>query len=518
MTDTFEPPVKSRRVRKFSPEKLPDDIDLFSLTGYEPSLKGAEFHDSPHRFRYLLWGIKSGKTFAGAHEFVWMVIQKALETWGRRENVLAWVVAPTHLQLTTCERELDIILQMLADAGVNILSRKWQAPNVRYRLIDGSEIELRSGDKPNNLRGPNVDCCWVDEAAFVKEDAWNQIKGRISVRKGEVICTTTPDGRNWVWRECCEAGMPKDSNYGEFQSDEKDRWVSHRPTWEFPWVDQEYVDDCKRTMARSDFDRDIAAKFLASGKQVFRFVEESYHSIPLPRDNPPKDKEFILGIDLAKSQDFSVIIVMDGSGIIWDIMRWSGLNWKIQKDRIVQAHLKWGGTCVVDSANVGSVVCDDLRHRGVNLREVSMHSPQVKKDIIEALQDAFDARSGAIQVPNPLSELAPEWAQELADELKAYEQSTTPRGAISYSAPKGSFDDLVIGVALAYWGVKRGLGGQAVTAETVSMGRNEFERYVDQDLKNLANQARRRKPRGSRGSSRPRRGIFGGTGGGFFWR
>jgi PBSX family phage terminase large subunit len=64
------------------------------------------------------------------------------------------------------------------------------------------EIICRSLDNPETLRGPNLQWAWIDEAALVSEMAWRIVKGR--VREGDkqqAWITTTPKGRNWIWKE-----------------------------------------------------------------------------------------------------------------------------------------------------------------------------------------------------------------------------------------------------------------------------------------------------------------------------
>jgi hypothetical protein len=499
--------------KELQPTPIPEGIDLWEVAGYEPSLKGGPFHDALARFRFLLWGIKGGKTFAGAHEFLEVVIRKSAHIWEtkRRDKLLAWVLAPTHDQVATCENELDILFAQLEDAGFKLLHSKTKRPT-KYTLVDGGRIWLRSAEVPENLRGPNVDLCWIDEGAFIKELAWIQVKQRIAARKGEVIVTTTPDGRNWVWKECVEGGMPPEAPYGEFGDQAGRRWVSHWPTWDFPWVDPEYVEDARRTMPAIEFDRDLAALFLSSGRSVFRHIEDTYHQIPLKEAEPPEQAKFVIGVDLAKQQDYSVLIVMDGTGIVWDIQRWNGIDYKVQKDRIVDAAKRWNNAvCMVDSANVGSSICDDLRGRSVRVHRVDMHSAAVKRDIIEALQAGFDSKSQALQIPRPGTPFAPETAQVLVDELKSYEASVTRGGKISYSAPKGMHDDCCVSLALAYWGKKHGHAGSAVDAATVAIGRDEFMKGFDRKVSQAPRAPRLRK-------TFKRSGLLGSSGEGPLWR
>jgi hypothetical protein len=470
---------------------IPAELDIWGITGYEPSPQASAFHDSEARFRFLLWGIKGGKTYAGAHDFLASVLTKAQNPGDRKHKLLCWIVAPTYHHLDTCQREMDQLFSILEDAGYPLVARYWTRAR-KWVLIDGTEIQCRSGEIPENLRGPNVDMCWMDEGAYVKELSWIQVKQRISARRGDVIVTTTPDGRNWVWRECVEAGMPGDGPYGAFDDGKGRRWVSHYRTQDFPWVPEEEVLDAKKTMPAIEFERDYLAAFLSGGKSVFRYIEETFHTTPLPKKNPPNDVRFVIGVDLAKQQDWSVLTVMSGDGMVWDIQRWTGIDYKVQKDRIRDAAAHWNDAiCIVDTANVGNSISDDLRGMGVHIHRVDMHNGAIKRDIVEALQAVFDQKGGGIQIPDPRAPFSPSSVKVLVEELKAYEASITSGGRITYSAPKGMHDDCLISLALAFWGKKNGLAGGSASAATVALGREEFMRSFDRSVREMPSRSMR---------------------------
>ena len=266
-------------------------MSLFEDIGYDPSEFGARGHDSGARYRFVVWGIKGGKTHWGARDF--------LETCASRKIKLAWVVAPTLQQLETCEDEMRDIFDAMEAAGKPLLKRERKRGR-EYYLTNGTKIQCRSAERHKWLRGPNVNLAWIDEAAYIRDDAWHQVKMRLRATRGEIICTTTPNGRNWLWTECQMAGLPANDDYGEFGDRQGLRWVSHWPTWEFPWVPADDLADDKRTMPRDVYDRDYGAKFVSAAQSVFRYVEEAMHTRHLVR-NP--DRKYVLGVDLAKAQE-----------------------------------------------------------------------------------------------------------------------------------------------------------------------------------------------------------------------
>ena len=54
-------------------------------------------------------------------------------------------------------------------------------------------------DDPDALRGVGLDGVVLDEAAFMKEEAWvNGIRPALSDRQGWAMFLTTPCGMNWI--------------------------------------------------------------------------------------------------------------------------------------------------------------------------------------------------------------------------------------------------------------------------------------------------------------------------------
>jgi PBSX family phage terminase large subunit len=73
--------------------------------------------------------------------------------------------------------------------------------NMIITLKNGSCIYLRSCDRPDELRGPNLSWFFIDEAAKVPYKVWNIMVARLRVPPEKGWITTTPRGRNWVWEE-----------------------------------------------------------------------------------------------------------------------------------------------------------------------------------------------------------------------------------------------------------------------------------------------------------------------------
>lgn len=146
------------------------------------------FLRAPERFTMFVGGIGSGKTTAGA--------VKALVQSAARPGSLGVVVAPTYPMLR------DSTLRTLQDIlGKTILH--YNKSDGELTLINGSQILLRSADKPDRLRGPNAHWAWIDEAALCPPGTWEIIIGRLRAdgTAGPCWLTSTPKGHNWMYQK-----------------------------------------------------------------------------------------------------------------------------------------------------------------------------------------------------------------------------------------------------------------------------------------------------------------------------
>ncbi len=411
---------------------------------YRPSKAAWDFHASLARYRYLIWGVKAGKTRAGAVE----TVRAALAM----PKSKIWVVAPTYKNL---DEAVDSVRYILELAEQEFTER--QRPSREFRLSNNALIQFHSADWPDTLRGANVDFIWMDEAAFIKPEARNVLRSRVAATGGEIIVTTTPKGRNWVWDEVIAAGMPSDAPYGTFKA--KNRFVSHYPTWEFPWVDKEFLNDEKQSIPRLTYEQEYGAAFLADATKVFQHIPES-----LTRELPPKlDGKTVIGLDLAKMRDWTAVIVMADNKRVMYCERWNKTDWTIQKARIITLVEKWNAIVGMDTANVGSVIEEDLREAGVEVVAFNMNNPNMRGDLIQSLVVGFERRY--VKLPHPSADWSPKDSQQLVNELEWMEAGLTPKNRLTYSAPQGMTDDMVIALAIAYQMARRGeasASGQAI--------------------------------------------------------
>lgn len=135
--------------------------------------------------------------------YVWMIL--AGRGWGKTRTGAEWIRDQVE---NRGKRRIALIARTAADvrdvmiegeSGLLAICPPWARPNYepskrRLTWPNGAIATTYSGDKPDQLRGPQHDCGWADElAAWRYPDAWDQLM--FGMRLGDrpqVVVTTTP--------------------------------------------------------------------------------------------------------------------------------------------------------------------------------------------------------------------------------------------------------------------------------------------------------------------------------------
>ena len=131
-------------------------------------------------------------------------------------------VSPVYSQTTKVQKEL---MQAIGASGI--------VKNCNYsdnyiRLKNGSEILFRSAEKYDNIRGLTVDYGILDEAAFMKEDAWKEAIRPVFMVKGKkVLFISTPKGKNWFYELFQLAKSTDYDNYAHYTGSSYDLSLIH---------------------------------------------------------------------------------------------------------------------------------------------------------------------------------------------------------------------------------------------------------------------------------------------------
>ena len=143
-------------------------------------------YDAPERFKLLCSGRRFGKTYLCISRLINWAIEKP--------GSLCWYCTANYrMAKQIAWRQLR---QMVPD---EIFLSKNEA-ELLIELKNGSIIALKGADNPDSLRGVSLSALVVDEAAYVKEEAWTMVlRPALSDQRGPAWFITTPSGLNWYY-------------------------------------------------------------------------------------------------------------------------------------------------------------------------------------------------------------------------------------------------------------------------------------------------------------------------------
>ena len=401
---------------------------LFRDLGYEPHSGQLPVHESTALRRILACGVRWGKTRCAAMESLAAMLQP-------RERSMGWVCAPTYDLAEKVFREIVVIAAEHLRHRIVVLKEHEKRLVVRNMAGGLSEMRSRSADNPVSLLGEGLDWLVVDEAAQLKPAIWQSyLSQRLIDRTGWALLISTPRGKGWFYEmhRRGQAGVDPDFN----------SW--NLPSWTNPYLDRDVIEAERERIPERVFQQEYGGQFLEGTGQVFRNVRECATGTYAP---PEKGKYYYAGLDLAKTEDFTVLVILEsktGRVVLTD--RFHRLDWHLQVARIKAALDRYNKADVlVDSTGKGEPVFETLQAEGCSAFPYAFTSKS-KMALIDNLSLMLEKR--LLTIPKP--ELWPEGI----DELESFEYSVSDAGTTRTSAPAGIHDDCVIALALACWQIR----------------------------------------------------------------
>lgn len=319
-------------------------------------------------------------------------------------------------------------------------------------LPTGGKVILRSLDDPDNARGHTAHRIIVDEAPLIDERAWYDVlRPIISDTNGKALLMGTPKGHNWFWRECMAARDQADSAFWQaptlgvaVQGGKLIRQPHPMENPDFPFAEAVRM---WQTMPAKTFEQEFMAAFVDDAGLVFRNVRGVSTA---PTCLPVAGHAYVMGVDWARSYDFTVLSVIDATARQQvAIDRFNKVDYQYQLGRMQSLCRVWHPETIIAESNaMGLPLIEQLQRLNLPVRAFTT-TQQSKAAIIESLALAMER--GEVSLLADDTQIA---------ELEAYDMERLPGGAFRYNAPQGMHDDTVMALALAWSGLERRIDGQ----------------------------------------------------------
>lgn len=401
-----------------------------TITLQKPYPEQAEIENDPHRFRVLACGRRWGKTVCAMREAFQMLLRLHSKEGGRHRG---WVVAPTFPLV----REDWLVAEVLLKDA--IIDKKLTEMKLDFGAL--GFIEFKSAERDDEgLRGAGLDFCVIDEASRVSRKSWEQgLRPALADKQGRCIFISTPKGRNWFY----ELWLKGKENNPEIKS-----W--QYPTYSNPFFPMEEWNTLKESTPDMILKQEYLADFLEDEASVFKNLGGCYRG---NLENNIEGQKYSIGIDLGKSEDFTVISVIKESTVgLVHLQRMNKIDWSLQKKHIQEVSRKYRNNIIyLDTTGIGDPIEDDLTKSGMVVRGYKFTNTS-KQALVEQLIVAIE--QGLIGIPTVKE------TQFLIDELKAFTYEILPTGKLRYTAPEGLHDDGVISLGLALKGISYAMYNQ----------------------------------------------------------
>lgn len=308
-----------------------------------------------------------------------------------------------------------------------------------WELANGGTIEFRSAEDTGGLVGEGLRWLIVDEAARVPELVWqSDLEPTLTTYQAPALLISTPRGKNWFYQSWLKGGDGEHLDYASWQ----------RPSNSSPYFAPSEYERLKQELPADIFAQEVLAEFVEGAGSVFRNIEGCIGGEL--KSEPEEGGTYVLGVDLAKHEDWTVATVLDTeTGQVVAQERFQQLDWYVQRGMIKALYTTWGRPyTLVDATGLGDPVVEELRRDGVDC-EGFQFTAKSKGDLVNGLRLAFEQETIRI----------PESCAVLRAELGAYTYEITASGNVKYGAPAGFHDDAVMSLGLAWMAREQNQGG-----------------------------------------------------------
>ena len=361
-------------------------------------------------------GRQTGKTTASEQQALLWTLDK--------KNMIVYWVSPTSSQ---SHKVYKHILELVVESPF-VKSYKGSQGDTEIVFKNNSVIKFRSGAQENSLRGESIDYLILDEAAFIKETTYQEVLlPMLNVRGKKALFISTPKGKNWFYH-IYNKGRSGDSDYKQFKFTSADN----------PYANKKIIEAARESMPDVLFRQEYLGDFV-DDSAIIENIEEL--AILNQIEEPIKGEKYYIGVDIALKDDYNVVTIIDSKGDMIHMDRINHISAPVLKERLVAIFNKWKPSNIfIEENNQGLPIIQDLKQLH-NIRNITgfMTTKTSKGEIINNLINAFASKK--IKVLNE---------EVIKMELEMFTMKISSTGHVSFSAPSGFHDDIVMSLAIAY--------------------------------------------------------------------
>lgn len=316
--------------------------------------------------------------------------------------------------------------------------------DLRIELVNGSDWEFRSADKPDSLRGEGLHSLVGHEAAFWTRYAWDTLRPALSDNRGWALLNSTPKGlQNYFAEEWLRAQASLGIGQIEWEASAR---AFDWPTVLNPKISKFDIDAARRSMPDAMFRQEYLGEFVSDAGSLFR---------PLPVvwtgafEEYAQRGRYVAGYDLAKRRDYTAWVILRVDVVPWrvvDFGRMQQVGYVEQSQILNRIFRKWY-VRIAMADQYQETVYELLDGYGVPVQIYELNAtsrPTLLNNLAVVLEQ------GQIRIPCQAQESDRQRECDvMRGEVSNFIPAVSRRGNVRYEAADGYHDDYVFALANA---------------------------------------------------------------------
>lgn len=399
---------------------------------YAPHRHQRAFHKAPHRIKALIAGARSGKTKGGAEEIKHRAITQPgylPQDYRTGKHYTIAVGAPRYRELW------DIVIPEIFRALPSELIVDWSKSEKRLTIrAQGrgryTDILFRSADAAEKWEGIQLYCAWLDECAQINAAVYDEVRTRLIDRKGTLVLTGTPKGKNWVYKEVFRRSVTHPNEI----------FCRVYPTADNPYFPEEELVRAKASMPLRYYKRTYLASFDEFAGQVYEEFAPAVHIVdkyPKKSDGTHLFQKIVAGVDWGFTNRGSIEVCgITKSGDWYGIDEESDSRVLVKADpgsdswvrRAKMLRKKW---------NISAFWCDPSEPEHIeSFRRAGLPAFPARNAVEGGIQDVATLFHVHAETKKPSFYIVGHRAPQLAEWVPAYHYKETKAGKITEDPEK----------------------------------------------------------------------------------
>ena len=393
------------------------------------------FHVPDLQELWVACGTKFGKSLSAAGAISSAAIIK-------KQSLYRWI-APHYsvakIGMRYCKRILPPDPYVTANNSTNTLTIENRETLLQF---------LHGTDPEATIEGEGTQGNVLDEMSKMKEQVYTSVWTTTTLTRGPILALSTPRGKGFFYNKCMEA--KEEMELARRQGRNPRKAFITAPTSDNPYVLREAIENAKKDLPLRLFEQYYEAKFI-DDSSVFVGLDACIRGVELYLDSSfqhwvdeeVESKTVVIGVDWAKTTDYTVFTAFDTNGPISRVIgvcRFQGIDYVSAIKHLYKFAKQFKEVLVIyhDKTGVG-VALDDMLSQTTLPFEGIVFTNKSKAKMVSDL--ILGIQKQKVEFPN--------WAP-LKKEMDAYEVQTNDLGTMKYAAPSGLHDDIVSSLFLGY--------------------------------------------------------------------